>query len=220
MQEGSGRASPRAAQRLRSHLSASRRLTFPHQGIRVRRRFRATSASYPRRLPSKRSTTIHRGGTRAGPVEWSRAFASHPCRSSQRAPARHGQLRSAARTDAIRRRVSQRTRYSLDPLASEPANSRYPAPGFRASAATDRRERHVIIDFYRPTTSNEHPIGSVTCPCRPRAHGFRRALPSLCAFQRQSTGRSAWDSRRTEAHRELPRAGARLTTRLELWRLP
>jgi len=38
-----------------------------------------------------------------------------------------------------------------------------------------------LIDFYKPTTSNEHPIGSVTCPCRRHAALFTLRC-QLCAL--------------------------------------
>lgn len=91
----------------------ARCLTRRHQSASARRRFRATTAHSPGRLPSMRSSTLHRGSTRAFAFNRSRALAKHPCREEEPAPARHEQTRWR-RTNAIPR-VGP-----VDPLALDP----------------------------------------------------------------------------------------------------
>lgn len=193
----------------------ARCLTRRHQSASARRRFRATTAHSSGRLPSMRSSTLHRGSTRAFAFNRSRALAKHPCREEEPAPARHEQTRWLSHECELLELVRW-TRLRWTRRSRKPAHHRYRASDTRASAGIRSTRKTRLINFYRPTTSNEHPIGSVTCPCASvddlRVSGSLRAER---AFQRHSSRRCA----RTPADRSpsnVPRARVRLTTHQEL----
>jgi len=180
-----------------------------------RRRFRATTAHCPGRLPSIGSSTLHRGSTRALPFNRSHALASHPCRENELAPARHEQDREA---DAFLRapRAGPVDQLSLDRPAPEtcpPALSRVRHPRKRGHQIDTKDTSHRLL---QTDYLERAPIGSVTCPCAPLTSRVTGSSRAGRAFQRRSSRRSA----RTPADRSpsnILRARVRLTTHQELW---
>jgi len=120
----------------------ARRLTLRHQSVSTRRRFRATTAHSPGRLPSMGSSTLHRGSTHALPFNRLHAFALHPFRENELAPARHEQTRGA------RIAASSKSWSGGPACAGPPGTGNLPIraivrPLLAQARAPDRHERHV-----------------------------------------------------------------------------
>lgn len=83
----------------------------------------------------------------------------------------------------------------------KPANPRYRASATRASTGNRSTRKTRLIDFYRPTTSNEHPIGSVTCPCAPLTSSACAVVARLACFSATFAAPDTRGPRRTAARR-------------------